>query len=559
EGITETVTPVFSAGETLMYGTVGGESPINVGGRATIELADFDSNGTMDLLVGALDGTIHVFYNSEESGVPQLTSTQVLQTAEGENVAVSTGRSTPVWMDFNGDGLMDIVSGNTAGQVVYWQNIGSRTTPKFAQETYVLSGTDLLDFDGDVRTRIDVADYDGDGIPDIVAGVADGNVYLFRGSENKPFSNEGESGQNFEYSFGWSPVHVLTDLTTVLTTSKNTYDTAENITIPKSANKITDWDAFYVELWKESTSLLEAGKSEIVTIIYDATLFTFDENDNDYGGIYTLNGISAEIVTHKTENGQGTLTIRLTVGESDFSVNGQHAFWGAVHFIPVPNLDTGMIFGKDVQALVTNTVQSAATVVTKMPYDLHSDGEIDIIDLVDFARQYGKKWETDRLPADFNNNGEVEILDLVLFARNYGISKNSDRVIQLPETNSQLQPIPRMDTVPQSTEAVQDALFENLEDITEDKNETSLTSVSNSNSELETTQLSPEEVDAFFAMDSESLQSDFSATSTSFINPVTPASSIKTTSSVIHATSTTSRNFGPEKNFKKEWFWFEEE
>ncbi len=83
---------------------------------------DIDGDGDLDLLVGDQSGKLHVFLNSAGPGSALQLS---LQFPEFEGIDV--GRSAaPFLADITGDGLVDVVVGNEAGTLTFFENT---TTP----------------------------------------------------------------------------------------------------------------------------------------------------------------------------------------------------------------------------------------------------------------------------------------------------------------------------------------------------------------------------------------------------------------------------------------------
>ena len=83
-------------------------------------LADWDSDGDLDLLSGTSDGGVLI---SENTGTPEKPDWQPFEQlvqstgAYQQNVAdgIQMGRSTRVWAtDWNGDGLLDLLVGDSA-------------------------------------------------------------------------------------------------------------------------------------------------------------------------------------------------------------------------------------------------------------------------------------------------------------------------------------------------------------------------------------------------------------------------------------------------------------
>ncbi len=103
--------------------------------------------------------------------------------------------------DWNGDGKMDFVSGNSEGRILFFQNIGSNEIPAFlpavplkaaGQEIHVQSGYRMdIQGPGEARwgyTCPTVADWNGDGLPDILMSdcTARHTIFLNQGDRTNP-------------------------------------------------------------------------------------------------------------------------------------------------------------------------------------------------------------------------------------------------------------------------------------------------------------------------------------------------------------------------------------
>ncbi len=102
---------------------------LRVAGFSTPRVVDYDGNGLPDLLVGDLMGRIHVFYNAGTREHPVLDEGRILQVG-GEDFMLGP-RTIPECADLNGDGLKDILFGNRMGGVYALLNTGSRDNPAF--------------------------------------------------------------------------------------------------------------------------------------------------------------------------------------------------------------------------------------------------------------------------------------------------------------------------------------------------------------------------------------------------------------------------------------------
>lgn len=107
----------------------------------------------------------------------------------------------PSVVDWNGDGVPDLVVGNSEGRVLFFENIGSDVAPRFLPGVAIAAGGPEIHvqagYAGSVQgvqearwgyVSPNVVDWNGDGLPDIVMGDITGNltVYLNRGTKRAP-------------------------------------------------------------------------------------------------------------------------------------------------------------------------------------------------------------------------------------------------------------------------------------------------------------------------------------------------------------------------------------
>jgi hypothetical protein len=174
--------PAFGAGTPVTAASPG--IPLDVGKRATPTFVDWNSDGMKDLVVGALDGKIHIyincgctwpdpaFYFSEPLG-------QIAQ-ENGHDLVVPSQRSSPVMLDLDGDGKNDMLTGNTNGQLLFYRNVGTDVAPSFLGYRLIESDGVPIDLSGTPRSRPSVCDWTGDGYLDVLIGAGDGKVHLYQ-------------------------------------------------------------------------------------------------------------------------------------------------------------------------------------------------------------------------------------------------------------------------------------------------------------------------------------------------------------------------------------------
>jgi hypothetical protein len=132
------------------------------------------------LVSGAIDGKIHIFLNEGTENSPDFRSEQFAQ-ADGSDLIVPSGRSSPVVLDVDGDNKKDLVVGNTNGQLLFYSNMGTDAAPDFSGFEYVQADGVDIDLQGTPRSRSFVCYWTDDGLPDVLIGAGDGNVHLYQG------------------------------------------------------------------------------------------------------------------------------------------------------------------------------------------------------------------------------------------------------------------------------------------------------------------------------------------------------------------------------------------
>jgi hypothetical protein len=177
---------------------------------------DWDSDGDADLVVGQEDGRVALVENTGEvvDGMPRFKPPEFFRQ---EAHAVKFGAlATPVGFDWDGDGDDDIISGNTEGYIGFIENLGG-DPPKWAAPKYLEAGAKPIRIqagpNGSIQgpceakwgyTTLSVADWDQDGLPDIVANSIWGKVHWYRnvGTRRSP---KLAAAQPIEVHWGGTP------------------------------------------------------------------------------------------------------------------------------------------------------------------------------------------------------------------------------------------------------------------------------------------------------------------------------------------------------------------
>jgi hypothetical protein len=175
--------PTFDSGTNVLVNVPG--ASLNVGARATPTFVDWNSDGMNDLVVGGLDGKIHIYLNCGCGGAvpPHFYFSVPMGEFAKENdqdLVVPWERSSPIVLDLDGDGKKDLLTGNTEGELLLYINVGTDAEPKFSGYLRVESDGVPINLAGTPRSRPFVCDWTGDGYPDVLIGAGDGKVHLYQ-------------------------------------------------------------------------------------------------------------------------------------------------------------------------------------------------------------------------------------------------------------------------------------------------------------------------------------------------------------------------------------------
>ena len=169
--------PLLAPGVALRVGA----SVLSVGARATPFVHDWDQDGLPDLLCGDSSGYANFFKNNGTRQAPSY-ATAVHLRAGGTDVNFGA-RSAVRVLDWDGDGLQDLV-GSGSGYAGWCRNVGSNPNPILsAKQTFVapVSGSGLVNINTSYRMRLEVVDWNNDGLLDLLVGDSTGPVFLFTG------------------------------------------------------------------------------------------------------------------------------------------------------------------------------------------------------------------------------------------------------------------------------------------------------------------------------------------------------------------------------------------
>jgi hypothetical protein len=158
------------------------------------------ADGRPSLIIGEEDGRVAFVENLAPRGTaPRLTAPRYFE--QLDPFVKSGALARPVAVDWNGDGTLDLLCGNSAGYIQFFANVGTNRAPVFEDRGYLTAGgktiRSMAGPAGSVQgpaeakwgyTNISVADWDLDGKLDILVNDITGAVVWYRniGSARQP-------------------------------------------------------------------------------------------------------------------------------------------------------------------------------------------------------------------------------------------------------------------------------------------------------------------------------------------------------------------------------------
>lgn len=178
--------PVFDGGSTIQVGYPNyNNQDIDVGQLAAPTVLDWDNDGKNDIVAGANDGRIHIYLNcgcsSSKPAFYHSPPEGEFAEEDGTDLTVPQYASTPVIRDLDGDGKKDILTGNAAGQILFYQNVGTDLAPTFSGFSTIEANGIPIELGSETWSAPFVCDWTGDGCLDILIGAKDGKVRLYQG------------------------------------------------------------------------------------------------------------------------------------------------------------------------------------------------------------------------------------------------------------------------------------------------------------------------------------------------------------------------------------------
>lgn len=141
----------------------------------TVSFIDWDADGDTDMIVGNVSGKIYLNINQGTKMIPKF-GKRVPLIVNGNPMQVY-GKSDPAPVDWDGDGIIDVIVGDELGGITFFKGNKDRT---FEPGLSLFTGNKIASGDRDwwnkdrgweqLRIRICVTDWNNDGKLDVLVG-----------------------------------------------------------------------------------------------------------------------------------------------------------------------------------------------------------------------------------------------------------------------------------------------------------------------------------------------------------------------------------------------------
>jgi len=162
-----------SVAGAIWSGSIGNYNNITTpDGHAHPAFCDIDDDGDYDLYVGTGEGELW-FY--ENTGTAQAAVWADPDTSICNLDPAFMSRIEPAFADIDQDGDLDLFYGSTDGQIAFWRNEGTAAAPFFTKVTDAYNG-----IDGNYQISPVFVDIDTDGDVDLFVGHSNGGIMFWR-------------------------------------------------------------------------------------------------------------------------------------------------------------------------------------------------------------------------------------------------------------------------------------------------------------------------------------------------------------------------------------------
>ncbi len=202
----------FAQTFTAVTGTANPFNGVDIGSIATPTFGKVDGDADFDCFIGESTGDINYYRNDGTvSAATFVARTGGSNPLDDETIGSS---SDPVLVDIDGDGDLDLIIGQSNGNLTYYRNTGTTSSPNYnrqtgAYNTGTKAGNPMNGIDVGDSSSPEFVDIDGDGDLDCFIGNRDGQIRFYRNTgtatapvytsvtgTNNPFNNVDINGNS---------------------------------------------------------------------------------------------------------------------------------------------------------------------------------------------------------------------------------------------------------------------------------------------------------------------------------------------------------------------------
>nr|GFC47805.1 hypothetical protein [Tanacetum cinerariifolium] len=164
---------------TNPFGTATSSAP-NGGSYPRPTVADLDNNGLLDVLVGSNDGSLRRY---EQTAANAATFNSLGQMKDNNGAVIDAGDvDKPLLTDYDGDGYLDMLLGNKAGNIILYTQATANSVAFKKIGNLTTNGTTAIAMSGYAAPSI--TDIDGNGLLDLFVGNTNGTIFRFEQAQS---------------------------------------------------------------------------------------------------------------------------------------------------------------------------------------------------------------------------------------------------------------------------------------------------------------------------------------------------------------------------------------